>query len=70
MKGEHQALFEAAVAGHADRAVALLHAHFERTARVILGDAARLEITPLPGRARPAAKTATRPHVATRQETS
>ena len=70
VKGEHQALFEAAVAGNADLAVTLLHAHFERTARVILGDAARLEITPLPGGVRPAAKTATRPRIATRQETS
>jgi DNA-binding GntR family transcriptional regulator len=70
VKGEHQALFEAAVAGDADLAVTLLHAHFERTARVILGDAARLEITPLPGSARPAVKTAIRPRMATRQETS
>jgi DNA-binding GntR family transcriptional regulator len=70
VKGEHQALFDAAVAGNADQAVALLHAHFERTARVILGDAAPLEITPLPGRTRPASKIGTRPRAAVRQETA
>lgn len=38
VKGEHQALFEAALAGDADKAAALLRAHFERTAKVLLGD--------------------------------
>ena len=38
VKGEHQALLEAAVAGDADEAVALLRAHFERTARKIIRD--------------------------------
>ncbi len=70
VKGEHQALFDAAVAGDADLAVTLLHAHFERTARVILGDAARLEITPLPGRAGSAPIKSIRPHVADRRGTS
>jgi DNA-binding GntR family transcriptional regulator len=70
VKGEHQALFDAAVAGDADGAVALLHAHFERTARVILGDAVQLEITPLPGRARLAPNKSIRPHVAGRRRTS
>ena len=40
VKSEHQALMEAAVAGHADEAVALLRAHFERTARILLDDPA------------------------------
>ena len=38
VKGEHQALFDAALAGDADKAVALLRGHFERTAKVILDD--------------------------------
>lgn len=38
VKTEHQQLLEAALAGRADDAVALLRAHFERTARVILDD--------------------------------
>lgn len=38
--GEHQALMEAAVSGRADEAVALLRAHFERTARILLEHAA------------------------------
>jgi DNA-binding GntR family transcriptional regulator len=38
VKTEHQQLLEAALAGRADEAVALLRAHFERTARVILDD--------------------------------
>ncbi len=38
VKGEHQALLDAALAGDADRAVALLQAHFERTAMIILHD--------------------------------
>jgi DNA-binding GntR family transcriptional regulator len=40
VKSEHQALLEAAVAGQADEAVALLRAHFERTARILLDDPA------------------------------
>ncbi|MBC7729091.1 MAG: GntR family transcriptional regulator [Microbacteriaceae bacterium] len=36
--GEHQRLLAAALAGQADEAVALLRAHFERTAQVILDD--------------------------------
>lgn len=40
VKGEHQALLDAALAGDADKAVALLRAHFDRTAKVILGDQA------------------------------
>ena len=40
VKTEHQALMEAAVAGRADDAVALLRAHFERTARILLDDPA------------------------------
>ncbi len=40
VKGEHQALLDAALAGDADKAVALLKSHFERTARVILDDRA------------------------------
>ena len=69
VKGEHQALFDAAVAGDADQAVALLRAHFERTARVILGDTARLEIAPPHHRALPS-QTITRPRAAPRQETT
>jgi DNA-binding GntR family transcriptional regulator len=38
--GEHQLLLEAALGGQADTAVALLKAHFERTARLILDDPA------------------------------
>jgi DNA-binding GntR family transcriptional regulator len=38
IKGEHQQLMEAAIGGRADDAVALLHAHFERTAKVIRDD--------------------------------
>jgi len=70
VKGEHQALFDAAVAGDADQAVALLRAHFERTARVILGDAARVEIAPLPARARPTPKPRARSARTARQETA
>lgn len=43
VKGEHQAIAEAALAGRADEAVALLRAHFLRTARVILDDPALFE---------------------------
>lgn len=35
---EHQQQMESAIAGRADEAVALLHAHFERTAKVIRDD--------------------------------
>jgi len=49
--------------------VALLRAHFERTARVILGDTARLEIAPPHHRAVPS-QTITRPRAAPRQETT
>lgn len=38
VKAEHQALMQAAIDGRADDAVALLRAHFERTARVICDD--------------------------------
>ena len=38
VKGEHQLLLEAALAGRADEAVALLCQHFERTARIIRDD--------------------------------
>lgn len=38
VKNEHQALLDAALAGEADKAVLLLKAHFERTAKVILDD--------------------------------
>ena len=38
VKSEHQQLLEAAVDGRADEAVALLKAHFERTARIIRDD--------------------------------
>lgn len=40
VRSEHQQLLEAALAGRADDAVALLRAHFERTAQVILDDPA------------------------------
>lgn len=46
VKGEHQAIVDAALAGDADKAVALLHAHFERTAKVILDGAGRFEVRP------------------------
>lgn len=35
---EHKQLMEAAIAGRADEAVALLRAHFERTAKILLDD--------------------------------
>ena len=38
VKGEHQQLLDAALSGAADEAVALLHAHFERTAKIIRDD--------------------------------
>ena len=38
--GEHQQLLDAVLAGQADAAVALLRAHFERTAQMILNDPA------------------------------
>lgn len=38
VKSEHQQLMEAAVEGRADDAVALLRAHFERTAKIIRDD--------------------------------
>jgi DNA-binding GntR family transcriptional regulator len=38
VKTEHQQLLEAAIAGRADDAVALLRAHFERTAKIIRDD--------------------------------
>lgn len=38
VKGEHQQLVEAALGGRADDAVALLRAHFERTAKIIRDD--------------------------------
>ena len=38
VKNEHQQLMQAAVAGQTEEAVALLKAHFERTARIILDD--------------------------------
>jgi DNA-binding GntR family transcriptional regulator len=40
VKTEHQQLLEAAIEGRADDAVALLRAHFERTARIIRDDPA------------------------------
>jgi DNA-binding GntR family transcriptional regulator len=40
VKTEHQALMEAAIAGRTDDAVALLRAHFERTAKILLDDPA------------------------------
>ena len=40
VSSEHQQLLDAALAGRAGDAVALLRAHFERTARVILDDPA------------------------------
>jgi DNA-binding GntR family transcriptional regulator len=38
VKSEHQQLMEAAIEGRADEAVALLRAHFERTAKIIRDD--------------------------------
>jgi DNA-binding GntR family transcriptional regulator len=38
VKSEHQQLMEAAIEGRADDAVALLRAHFERTAKIIRDD--------------------------------
>jgi DNA-binding GntR family transcriptional regulator len=38
VKSEHLQLIEAAIAGQADHAVALLRAHFERTAKIIRDD--------------------------------
>ena len=38
VKGEHQQLMEAALAGNAEEAAALLRAHFERTAKIISDD--------------------------------
>jgi len=38
VKSEHQQLVMAAIEGRADEAVALLHAHFERTAKIIRDD--------------------------------
>ena len=38
VKGEHQQLLDAALAGRADEAVALLQQHFERTAQIIQDD--------------------------------
>ena len=38
VKSEHAALLEAALAGDADRAVALLRSHFERTVKVLMDD--------------------------------
>lgn len=38
VKGEHQQLLDAALEGRADDAVALLRAHFERTAKIIRDD--------------------------------
>jgi DNA-binding GntR family transcriptional regulator len=38
VKSEHQQLLEAAIAGRADEAVVLLHAHYQRTAKIILDD--------------------------------
>ena len=40
VKTEHQQLMEAAIDGRSEDAVALLHAHFERTAKVIQDDKA------------------------------
>lgn len=40
VKGEHQQLVDAAIEGRADEAVALLRAHFERTASIIHDDPA------------------------------
>ena len=39
VKGEHEQLMEAALAGHAEKAATLLRAHFERTAKIIWDDA-------------------------------
>ena len=38
VKAEHAKLMRAALEGRADQAVALLSAHFERTARIIRDD--------------------------------
>jgi len=38
VRSEHQQLIEAAIAGNAVEAVALLRAHFERTAKIIRDD--------------------------------
>ena len=38
VKAEHEKLIQAALEGRADQAVALLRAHFERTARIIRDD--------------------------------
>lgn len=38
VKNEHQQLLEAALGGRADEAVTLLHAHYQRTAKIILND--------------------------------
>ena len=38
VKAEHEKLMQAALEGRADQAVALLRAHFERTARIIRDD--------------------------------
>jgi DNA-binding GntR family transcriptional regulator len=38
VKSEHQQLMEAAIAGRSDDAVAMLQAHFERTAKIIRDD--------------------------------
>ena len=46
VKSEHQQLLEAALAGRADEAVRLLHAHFERTARIIRDDPKLFEQVP------------------------
>ena len=51
VKSEHQALLDAALAGDADKAVSLLKAHFQRTAKVILDDRALFSDTP--ARSRP-----------------
>ena len=46
VKGEHQALVDAALAGDADKAVGLLRAHFERTAKVIFDDRKLFKVAP------------------------
>lgn len=38
VKNEHQQLLDAALGGRADEAVALLNAHYQRTAKIILSD--------------------------------
>jgi DNA-binding GntR family transcriptional regulator len=43
VRSEHQQLMDAAIAGRSDDAVALLQAHFERTARIIQDDKALFE---------------------------